>query len=117
MQEGLSGLASIEVPVVVLNVMRGGPGIGNIQPGQADYFQATRGGGNGDYHLLVFAPASFQEAIDMIMEGFNIADQYRNPVLILADGDAGTNDWSLFSFPTGEGVYSLEAMLKTKPWA
>jgi 2-oxoglutarate ferredoxin oxidoreductase subunit alpha len=116
MQEGLSGLASIEVPVVVLNVMRGGPGIGNIQPGQADYFQATRGGGNGDYHLLVFAPASIQEAIDMIMEGFNIADQYRNPVLILADGMLGQM-MEPVQLPTGEGVYSLEAMLKTKPWA
>lgn len=116
MQEGLSGLASIEAPVVVLNVMRGGPGIGNIQPGQADYYQVTRGGGNGDYHLIVFAPASIQEAMDMIVEGFEIADRYTNPVLIAADGMLGQM-MEPVTLSSMDKEYSLEKILKTKPWA
>lgn len=89
MQEGMSFLASTELPVVILNVSRGGPGIGSIQPGQADYYQATRGGGNGDYHLIVLAPSSIQEAVKMMGEAFDIADEYRNPVMVLADGVIG----------------------------
>lgn len=89
MQEGISLLCSVQLPVVFINVMRGGPGIGSIQPGQADYNQVTRGGGNGDYHAIVYAPSSIQEAMDMIYHGFDIADEYRNPVIIAADGMLG----------------------------
>lgn len=89
MQEGLSFMCSAEVPVVILNVSRGGPGIGGIQPGQADYFQATRGGGNGDYHIPVFAPASIQEAVDLIYEAVPMADYWQNPIFIFADGIMG----------------------------
>ena len=89
MQENLSLLSSVELPIVLVSVMRGGPGIGSIQPGQADYNQATRGGGNGDYHTIVFAPATIQEAVDMIYKGFDVADEYRNPVMICADGMIG----------------------------
>lgn len=85
-QEGISYCAGAQLPCVILNVMRGGPGLGNIQAGQADYFQAVKGGGNGDYHLLTYAPASVQEAIDIMMFAFDKAEQYRVPVLFLADG-------------------------------
>ena len=88
-QEGISYMVGAELPGVVVNVMRGGPGLGSIQPGQSDYFQATRGGGNGDYHMVVLAPANLQEAVDVMFEAFDIADQYRNPVLVLADGLIG----------------------------
>lgn len=89
MQEGISLFASVQLPVVIINVMRGGPGIGSIQPSQADYEQVTRGGGNGDYHTIVYAPASIQEAMDMIYKAFDVADEYRNPVIIAADGMLG----------------------------
>ena len=85
-QEGISYCAGAQLPCVILNVMRGGPGLGNIQASQGDYFQAVKGGGNGDYHLLTFAPASVQEAIDLMMVAFDKAEQYRIPVLFLADG-------------------------------
>ena len=88
-QEGLTYAAGAEVPCVVLNVMRGGPGLGTIQPSQGDYYMATRGGGNGDYRTPVFAPASVQEAVDMIIEAFDVADLYRTPVMVLADGMIG----------------------------
>ncbi|MHB1315666.1 MAG: 3-methyl-2-oxobutanoate dehydrogenase subunit VorB [Christensenellales bacterium] len=88
-QEGLSYIACAELPCVVVNMMRGGPGLGSIQPSQGDYFQATKGGGHGDYHVVVLAPASIQEAADLVMEGFDIADEYRIPVLILGDGMIG----------------------------
>ncbi len=88
-QEGISYIAGAELPCVIVNIMRGGPGLGGIQPGQADYFQSTRGGGNGDYRLIVFAPASIQETVDIMMEAFDIADQYRMPVLLLGDGMIG----------------------------
>ena len=88
-QEGISYMVGAELPGVIVNVMRGGPGLGSIQPGQSDYFQATRGGGNGDYHMVVLAPANLQEAVDVMFEAFDIADQYRNPVLVLADGLIG----------------------------
>ena len=88
-QEGISYLAGAELPCVIVNMMRGGPGLGGIQPSQTDYFQATRGGGNGDYRTLVFAPANVQELVDLIIEGFDAADYYRNPVMILADGMIG----------------------------
>ncbi|HWR18746.1 MAG TPA: 3-methyl-2-oxobutanoate dehydrogenase subunit VorB [Clostridia bacterium] len=88
-QEGISYLAGADLPAVIVNVMRGGPGLGTIQPAQGDYFQATRGGGNGDYRTVVLAPATIQEAVDFTQEAFDIADQYRNPVMVLADGMIG----------------------------
>lgn len=89
MQEGISYLAGNELPAVIVNIMRGGPGLGNIGPSQADYFQATRGGGHGDYHTPVLAPASVQELVDHVFLAFDIADRYRNPVIILGDGVLG----------------------------
>ena len=85
-QEGISYCAGAQLPCVILNVMRGGPGLGSIQASQGDYFQATKGGGNGDYHLLTYAPASIQEAIDLFSFAFDKAEKYRIPVLFLADG-------------------------------
>ena len=85
-QEGISYCAGARLPAVILNVMRGGPGLGNIQASQGDYFQATKGGGNGDYHLLTYAPSSIQEAIDLLMIAYDKAEQYRIPVMFLADG-------------------------------
>jgi 2-oxoglutarate ferredoxin oxidoreductase subunit alpha len=88
-QEGISYCAGAEIPCVIVNVQRGGPGLGDIQPGQADYFQAVKGGGHGDYHLIVLAPNSVQEFADMASDAFDLADKYRNPVLILSDGMLG----------------------------
>jgi len=88
-QEGISYIAGAELPCVLVNVQRGGPGLGSIQPGQADYFQATKGGGHGDYHNIVIAPNSVQELVDMTIMAFDLADQYRNPVVLLADGAIG----------------------------
>ena len=85
-QEGISYCAGAQVPCVILNVMRGGPGLGSIQASQGDYWQGVKGGGNGDYHLLTYAPASIQEAIDIMSFAFDKAEQYRMPVLFLADG-------------------------------
>jgi len=89
MQEGISYLAGAELPAVVVNVMRGGPGLGNIAPSQADYFQATRGGGHGDYRTIVLGPSSVQELVDCMPLAFDLADQYRMTVVILADGILG----------------------------
>lgn len=89
MQEGLSFIAAAELPAVIVNAMRAGPGLGGILPGQADYFQATKGGGHGDYRLIVLAPNSVQEAMDLTAEAFELADKYRNPVMILTDGLIG----------------------------
>ena len=89
MQEGMSYLAGAELPAVVVNVMRGGPGLGNIAPSQADYFQATRGGGHGDYRTIVLGPASVQELVDCMPLAFDLADEYRMPVMVLADGLLG----------------------------
>lgn len=88
-QEGISYIAGAELPCLICNIMRGGPGLGSIQPSQTDYFQSTRGGGNGDYRLIAFAPANLQEMVDLIMEGFDLADYYRNPVMICGDGMMG----------------------------
>lgn len=88
-QEGISYMAGVQLPAVIVNVMRGGPGLGSIQPSQSDYFQATRGGGNGDYRTIVLAPKSIQEAVDLTQEAFELADRYRNPVVLLADGMIG----------------------------
>jgi len=87
--EGISYLAGADLPCLIINVARGGPGLGNIAPAQGDYFQAVKGGGHGDYRLLVFAPANLQEAVDLVTEAFDLADLYRNPVLILGDGLLG----------------------------
>jgi len=89
MTEGMSYLAGAELPCLIVNVARGGPGLGTIQPSQADYLQSTKGGGHGDYHLLVLAPASVQEMADFTALGFDLAFKYRNPVLILTDGVIG----------------------------
>ena len=87
-QEGISYCAGAELPVVIVNIMRGGPGLGGIQPSQSDYWQATKPG-HGDFHNLVLAPSTIQEAADLVMDAFDLADKYRNPVMILADGLIG----------------------------
>ena len=89
MSEGISYIAGAQCPAVFVNIMRGGPGLGGILPSQADYFQATKGGGHGDYRMLVMAPASIQEAVEMVMMAFPLAEKYRNPVIILGDGLIG----------------------------
>lgn len=89
MQEGISYIAGAELPCLIVNVNRAGPGLGTIQPGQGDYFQATKGGGHGDYKMIVLAPASVQEMADFVYLGFDLADKYRNPVMMLSDGAIG----------------------------
>ncbi|MEI7736167.1 MAG: 3-methyl-2-oxobutanoate dehydrogenase subunit VorB [Ferruginibacter sp.] len=89
MQEGISYLAGAELPCLIVNVNRAGPGLGTIQPGQGDYFQSVKGGGHGDYKMIVLAPASVQEMADFVYLGFDLAEKYRNPVLILSDGAIG----------------------------
>ena len=111
MQEGISYMASAEIPCLVVNVQRGGPGLGTIQPAQGDYFQATKGGGHGDYRLFVLAPASVQEMADFVFDGFRFADKYRTPVLILADGALGQMMEKVVLPPSG----SLPFI--DKPWA
>ena len=88
-QEGISYIAGAELPCLIVNVVRGGPGLGTIQPAQSDYFQSVKGGGHGDYHLIVLAPASVQEMADFVDLGFELAFKYRNPVLMLSDGAIG----------------------------
>jgi len=112
MQEGLSYIASAELPCLVVNVNRGGPGLGTIQPSQGDYFQATKGGGHGDYRLIVLAPASVQEMADFVYDAFDLADKYRNPVMILADGALGQM-MERVSFRE----YDPSAHRIPKPWA
>ncbi|MBI4319564.1 MAG: 3-methyl-2-oxobutanoate dehydrogenase subunit VorB [Chloroflexi bacterium] len=109
-QEGISYMAGAELPCVVVNVVRGGPGLGNVAPAQGDYFQATRGGGHGDYRTIVLAPASVQEAMDLTSLAFDLADRYRNPVMVLADGLIGQ---------TMEAVelHHWKPKLVEKPWA
>lgn len=111
MQEGISYLCGAQLPCVVVNMVRGGPGLGSIQPAQSDYFQATKGGGHGDYHLLVLAPASIQEAADLMIEAFDLAERYRNPVLVLGDGVLGQMMEPL-SFPDAS-----DGPVAPKPWA
>jgi 2-oxoglutarate ferredoxin oxidoreductase subunit alpha len=88
-QEGITYIAGAELPCLIVNVVRGGPGLGTIQPAQSDYFQATKGGGHGDYHLIVLAPSSVQEMADFVDLGFELAFKYRNPVMMLSDGAIG----------------------------
>jgi len=109
-QEGISYIAGAELPAVIVNIMRGGPGLGNISGAQGDYFQATRGGGNGDYRTVVLAPGSAQELADFTLRAFDLADEYRIPVMILADGYLGQmSEAVVMPEPTGK-VYE-------KPWA
>nr|MBQ6241477.1 3-methyl-2-oxobutanoate dehydrogenase subunit VorB [Lachnospiraceae bacterium] len=110
-QEGISTCAAAEIPCVVVNMMRGGPGLGNIQASQGDYFQAVKGGGHGDYHLIVYAPSSIQEACDMMQKAFDVADQYRTPVMILADGLIGQ------MMEPVELKTNPDLVLPEKPWA
>jgi 2-oxoglutarate ferredoxin oxidoreductase subunit alpha len=88
-QEGISYIAGSDIPCVIVNIVRGGPGLGGIQPAQSDYFQAVKGGAHGDYYLVVLAPSSIQEAVDLTMEAFDIADMYRTPVMVIGDGMLG----------------------------
>ncbi|MDA3846270.1 MAG: 3-methyl-2-oxobutanoate dehydrogenase subunit VorB [Vallitaleaceae bacterium] len=88
-QEGISYIVGAELPCVIVNIVRGGPGLGGIQPAQSDYFQATKSAGHGDSHMVVYAPATIQEAVTLTMTAFDVADQYRNPVMILGDGILG----------------------------
>lgn len=89
MQEGIAYMCGAEVPALIVNISRGGPGLGNIGPSQSDYNQSTRGGGNGDYFLIVYTPSTIQEAVDITYRAFDVAKKYRNPVLILGDGALG----------------------------
>lgn len=89
MQEGISYIAGAQLPCMFANVSRGGPGLGTIQPSQSDYFQACKGGGHGDYHIIVFAPSTVQEMVNFVKLGYELADKYRNPAMILADGAIG----------------------------
>ena len=108
--EGISYLAGCDLPALIINVQRGGPGLGGIQPSQADYFQATKGGGHGDFHLLVLAPNSVQEMVDMVFKGFDLAEKYRMPAMILSDGTMGQMMEPVsLDFEVGEPV--------EKPWA
>ncbi len=116
MQEGFSFFCSTQTPLVAINVSRGGPGVGSIQPSQADYEQVTRGGGNGDYHTIVYAPASVQEAVDMIGKAFEVAEEYRNPVIICADGILGQMMEPVVIPPAVEPIKE-EDMEKYRPWA
>jgi len=116
MQEGLGFICSAEVPLVVLNVSRGGPGVGGIQPGQADYFQVTRGGYNGDCRIPVFAPAGIQECVDLIYECFDLAEEYRNPMMILADGMMGQMMEPIV-LPEAKDITPVDKIPAEKPWA
>ncbi len=108
--EGISYLAGADLPALIVNVQRGGPGLGGIQPSQADYFQATKGGAHGDYHMLVLAPSSVQEMAELTVKGFDLADKYRMTVMILADGTMGQMMEPVsLDFAEGEKV--------EKPWA
>lgn len=115
-QEGISYMAGSELPCVILNVVRGGPGLGTIQPSQSDYFQATKGGGHGDYKLFVLAPASVQEMADFAKLGFDIAFKYRNPVMILADGIIGQMMEKVELAPQEQRLTDDEIIQKC-PWA
>ena len=116
MQEGISFLASAEIPTVILTVSRGGPGVGGIQPGQADYFQATRGGGNGDYIVPVLAPSSVQEGVDLVFEAMELSDKWRNPIFIFTDGVlAQMMEPVVLPEPIPE--ITLSDIKKHKPWA
>ena len=115
-QEGISYMAGAELPCLVLNVVRGGPGLGTIQPSQADYFQAVKGGGHGDYHMIVLAPASVQEMADFVSKGFELAFKYRTPVMILSDGLIGQMMEKVI-LPEFTPRWTEEEIIKKCPWA
>ena len=108
--EGISYMAGCDVPALIVNVERGGPGLGGIQPSQSDYFQATKGGGHGDYHLIVLAPASVQEMYSLTIKGFELADNYRIPTMILTDGTIG-------QMMEPVSLDAVEVKQFDKPWA
>ncbi len=112
MQEGISYIAAAELPAVIVNIMRGGPGLGGILPSQADYLQAVKGGGHGDYRCLVLAPSTVQEAADLVQQAFDLADRYRNPVMVLGDGVLGQ-----MMEPVEFGQAVRPEDLPPKPWA
>lgn len=116
MQEGISYMAGAEIPGLIVNVQRGGPGLGTIQPSQSDYFQATRGGGNGDYNVIVLAPASVQEMADFVDLAFNLSFKYRNPAMILSDGVIGQMMEKLV-LPSAKPRRTEEEIIKECPWA
>lgn len=122
-QEGISYIAAAELPAVIVNVMRAGPGLGNIWPAQSDYFQATRSGGHGDYHCIVLAPASVQESYDIMFLAFDLADKYRNPIMILSDGILGQMmEPLLVHSPQSivnreKRLSTMDYRLSTKKWA
>ena len=116
MQEGISYMAGAELPGVFVNVQRGGPGLGTIQPSQSDYFQATRGGGNGDYNVIVLAPNSVQEMADFVDLAFELAFKYRNPAMILSDGVIGQMMEKVI-LPPMKPRRTEEQIQKECPWA
>ncbi len=116
MQEGLSYIAAGELPVLVVNVMRGGPGLGTIHPSQSDYFQATKGGGHGDYHFIVLAPSTVQEMADFVGLGFDLAFKYRTPALLLADGVVGQMMEKVV-LPPARPRRTEEEIARQCPWA
>ena len=115
-QEGISYIAAAQLPALILNVMRGGPGLGTIQPSQADYFQATKGGGHGDYHLIVLAPSSVQEMVDFVGLGFDLSFKYLTPAMILADGIVGQMMEKVV-LPEQRPRRTDEEVKKQCPWA
>ena len=115
-QEGISYLAGAELPCLIINVMRGGPGLGTIQPSQADYFQTVKGGGHGDYRLIALAPASVQEMADFVGLGFDLAFKYQNPAIILADGIVGQM-MEKVTLPPFQPRRSEEEIIAQCPWA
>ena len=116
MQEGITYMAGAEIPGVVVNVQRGGPGLGTIQPSQSDYFQATRGGGNGDYNVIVLAPNSVQEMADFVDLAFRLAFKYRNPAMILSDGVIGQM-MERVVLPQAKPRRTEEQIKRECPWA
>ncbi|MDL2283117.1 3-methyl-2-oxobutanoate dehydrogenase subunit VorB [Odoribacter sp. OttesenSCG-928-G04] len=116
-QEGITYMAGAELPAVIVNVVRGGPGLGTIQPAQSDYFQATKGGGHGDYHLIVLAPASVQEMNDFVDLGFELAFKYRNPAMILSDGVIGQMMEKVQLSPVKPRLTNEEVEKKYGEWA
>lgn len=115
-QEGISYIAGAELPCVILNVVRGGPGLGTIQPSQSDYFQSTKGGGHGDYKLIVLAPSSVQEMADFAGLGFDLAFKYRNPVLVLSDGAIGQM-MEKVELEEQRPRFTEAEIIKNTPWA
>ncbi|MCC8169970.1 MAG: 3-methyl-2-oxobutanoate dehydrogenase subunit VorB [Oscillospiraceae bacterium] len=109
--EGISYIAAADLPCVIVNIMRGGPGLGGIQAAQSDYFQATRGGGHGDYHLIVLAPNSIQEMVRLTADGFNLSEEYRIPVMLLGDGTLGQ------MMEPGDLDEIPQPIFAEKPWA